>query len=52
MSELLAIASSEENVRLLEDFDVIEFSGLRSEITTEACFGEYIDSLLCRFIVV
>ena len=38
--ELGAIASSEENVRQLDGFDVTEFAGLRSRITTEACLGE------------
>ncbi len=40
MDELVAIASSPRNVRLLQGFDVTEFSGLRSRITTEACLGK------------
>ena len=40
MDELLAIASSPDNVQLLEGFDGTEFDGLRSSITNDACLGE------------
>ena len=40
LDELNAIASAPDNVRLIRDFDVVEFSGLRSEITAEACTGK------------
>ncbi len=40
MNELSAIASSEENVRLLSNFDVTEFAGVRSRISAEACIGK------------
>ena len=42
MEELQAIASSPENVRLIDNFDVQEFQGLRSRITADACLGEHI----------
>lgn len=40
MEELDAIASSPENVMLVQNFDVTEFDGLRSRITDDACMGE------------
>ena len=40
--ELKEIASSPENVMLLNGFDVTEFDGLRSRITADACIGKYI----------
>jgi hypothetical protein len=41
MDELLAIASSPDNVQLLDGFEAMEFDGLRSRITSDACLGEF-----------
>lgn len=39
--ELNEIASSPDNVMLLNGFDVTEFDGLRSRITADACISKY-----------
>lgn len=37
--EVMAIASSPENVRQLSSFNAMEFQGLRSRISNDACLG-------------
>ena len=41
LSELKEIASSPDNVMLLNGFDVTEFDGLRSRISADACVGKF-----------